>query len=314
MLTKIDLSRFDLNLLVVFETVMEERSVVRAAARLHLSPSAISHRLGKLRRVLNDPLFLKHPKGVVPTERATELSAPISEALARVRGVVAEADAFDPASSARRFTIGAPDGVSAVTLPALVSAIGKTAPRIDFCERVVMPELTLDSLDKRAIDIAVAPIIGEMPVRFEYAPLYEEEFVIAMRAGNPLTRGLTLKRYCSAPHLLVSASGDPQGFVDDVLAVRGLTRRVAFVASSFMLALAAIGETDLIAAIPRRLAEEHCDRFGLVFVPPPLAIQTYPICVITTKAAMADAGVAWLFGRLQQVVRETPPCSAHRHS
>jgi DNA-binding transcriptional LysR family regulator len=112
MLNEIDLSRTDLNLLVLFEAVLAERNVGRAADRVDLTPSAVSHGLGRLRRLLNDPLFLKTPKGVVPTARATELAAPIADVLTRVRSVVSTAEPFDPATSTRRFTIGAPDGVS----------------------------------------------------------------------------------------------------------------------------------------------------------------------------------------------------------
>ena len=105
-MNQIDLSRIDLNLLVVFEVVLRERHVGRAAERLSLTQSAVSHRLARLRRLLNDPLFLKTPKGVVPTARAAELQAPIADVLAQVRQVVASAGPFDPARSARRFTIG----------------------------------------------------------------------------------------------------------------------------------------------------------------------------------------------------------------
>src|SRR3954447_20036208 len=114
MLNKIDLSRADLNLLVLFEVVLAERNVGRAAQRLKLSPSAVSHGLGRLRRLLNDPLFLRTPKGVVPTARATELAGPVADVLARARSVISSAAPFDPERSTRRFTIGAPDGSSAV--------------------------------------------------------------------------------------------------------------------------------------------------------------------------------------------------------
>src|ERR687897_1064804 len=99
MLNDIDLSRTDLNLLVVFEVVLEERHVGRAADRLNLTPSAVSHGLRRLRKLLNDPLFLRTPKGVVPTARATELADPIAEILARIRNVVGTAEPFDPANS-----------------------------------------------------------------------------------------------------------------------------------------------------------------------------------------------------------------------
>ena len=117
MLNHIDLSRADLNLLVLFAAVLEEGHVGRAAERLNLSASAVSHGLGRLRRLLNDPLFLRTPKGVVPTARATDLAEPIADILARVRRIVSTAAPFDPATSMRRFIIGAPDGTSACTPP-----------------------------------------------------------------------------------------------------------------------------------------------------------------------------------------------------
>src|SRR5262245_60204578 len=128
----IDLSRADLNLLVVFEAVLEERHVGRAADRLSLTSSAVSHGLGRLRALLDDPLFLRTPKGVVPTTRATEIAAPIADILARVRSVLSTAKPFDPRTAIRRFTIGAPDGVSAVVLRPLLDHLRLSAPGIDI--------------------------------------------------------------------------------------------------------------------------------------------------------------------------------------
>src|SRR5919199_6860806 len=103
MLNEADLSRADLNLLVLFDVVLEERHVGRAAERLNLSPSAVSHGLGRLRRLLNDPVFLKTPKGVTPSDLSVRLAEPVAEILARVRHVVASADPFEPSGSTRRF-------------------------------------------------------------------------------------------------------------------------------------------------------------------------------------------------------------------
>ena len=128
MLNQIDLARADLNLLVLFQIVLEERHVGRAAARLNLTSSAVSHALGRLRHLLNDPLFLRTPKGVVPTARALALGPPVAEILARVETVVASAAPFDPATSSRRFLIGAPDAVLASAMvPLLRVHRGKSA-------------------------------------------------------------------------------------------------------------------------------------------------------------------------------------------
>ena len=113
----VQLSRIDLNLLVLLDVVAAERHVGRAAKRLGLTPSAVSHGLRRLRELFDDPLFLRTPKGVVPTARTLELAAPISDVLARVSNLVGSVERFDPATSARRFSIGAADATSAVLLP-----------------------------------------------------------------------------------------------------------------------------------------------------------------------------------------------------
>lgn len=315
MLNKIDLSRADLNLLVLFEVVLDERHVGRAAERLNLSPSAVSHGLGRLRRLLNDPLFLRTPKGVVPTARATELAAPIADILARVRNVVAIAEPFDPATSTRRFTIGAPDGVSAVVLPPLLAGLQRLAPTIDISVRQLLPpqgaaafgrawQPALDELEARTIDIAIVPL-SEIPVRFAEQVLYEEEFVIASRAGHPYAKAPTLDRFCEMRHLLVSLTGDAHGFVDDALAKRDLSRRIALTVPNFMMALAIIAETDLIAALPKQFVIRHAARFGVVGTKAPLSPRLDHIRAVASKSAMMDTGVAWLFG----VLRDTQQTS-----
>src|SRR5215475_11386988 len=132
MLNKTALSRIDLNLLVLFHTVLEEGHVARAAARLNLTPSAVSHALGRLRNLLNDPLFLRTPKGVVPTTRAQELGEPVRDILARVGRVMASAVPFDAATSGRRFVIGGPDAVMGSAMIPLWDSLGNAAPHVDI--------------------------------------------------------------------------------------------------------------------------------------------------------------------------------------
>ena len=308
MLHEIDLSRIDLNLLVLFEAVRGEAHVGRAAERLNLSPSAVSHGLGRLRRLLNDPLFLRTPRGVVPTARAQERTAPIAAVLARVRNVVATAEPFDPAKSTRRFTIGAPDGVSAVFLPPLLSHLRRSAPGIDVSVRQLLPTATetapervwkaaFDELEAGSMDIAVVPS-DDIPLRFHARPLFEEDFVVAMRAGHPFAEAPTLVRYTEMQHLVVSLTGDPYGFVDEVLAGQGCRRRIALTVPNFMFALAMISETDLICALPRRFFALHGARFGVVAVEPPLPLGRFGLNAVAPKVAMMDVGLAWLFDLL----------------
>jgi DNA-binding transcriptional LysR family regulator len=305
-LQAIDLTQVDLNLLVLFEVLVRERHVGRAARQLHLSPSAVSHGLARLRRVLHDPLFLKHPKGVVPTERANELAAPIADILERIRGVVAKAEGFDPQRSTRRFTVGAPDAVFAVVLPPLLAALAKRGPLVDLSVRPILPQSALAELDARQADVVMQPV-SDVPPRFQAVRLYDEEFAIALRAGHPLGSKLTLDRYCAAQHVVVSMTGDPYGNVDARLEKLGRARRVAATVPNFLFAFAVVAETDLLAAVPRAAAN-HARRFGVVLVEPPAPLAPLTrslIQVVATRAALADPGVAWLFGVLTTCLPKT---------
>lgn len=308
MLNQTDLSRADLNLLVLFEAVMEERHVGRTAGRLHLSASAVSHGLGRLRRLLGDPLFLRTPKGVVPTARAMELADPIAEVLAGVRRVVSTAAPFDPATSTRRFTIGAPDGVSTVILPPLLARLRQSGPGIDISLRQLLPAqgeispqrawmFAFGDLEAREMDIAILPS-DDIPARFQKRTLYEEDFVVAMRARHMFADDPSLAAFCAMQHLVVSLTGDSRGFVDQHLEQQDLSRRIALTVPNFMFALAVLAETDLIAALPRRFVAMHAQRFGIICVEAPLPLAHFRLNAVASKAALMDAGLAWLFGLL----------------
>ena len=305
MLNKTNLARIDLNLLVLFEAVLEERHVGRAAIRLHVSPSAVSHGLGRLRRLMNDPLFLRQPKGVVPTERAKLLATPVADILDRARQVLANAEGFDPRKSVRRFVIGAPDAVTAVILPSLLEELRRDAPGIDLGVRNLVGQFqaSLRELDERSLDVALLPI-ENIPARFVTRTLFEDEgFVIVRRAGHPIGKRLTLARYCAAPHVLISVSGDPHGMVDTILEKRGLSRRVMLTVSNFMQALAVVAESDLVAAIPRRFAARYAARYRVVVAEPPIPLMNAPVLAIAPQVATMDGGLTWLLGVLERAGR-----------
>jgi DNA-binding transcriptional LysR family regulator len=228
--------------------------------------------------------------------------------LARARQVLAIAEPFDPAQSMRQLKIGAPDGISAVFLPPLLKRLRDNAPGIDIRMRQLLPrpgETAPDSawrsafaeLEARAMDIAVMPF-GDIPARFHARALFDEDFVVAMRAKHPLVRSLTLDGYCKAQHLVVSDSGDARGFVDQVLAEQGRVRRVALTVPSFLFAVSVVAETELICALPRHFAALHAARFGVVTLEAPLPLGRFRINAVASKAAMMDTGLAWLFGML----------------
>ena len=314
MLNKTNLARIDLNLLVVFEAVLEERHVARAALRLHVSPSAVSHGLGRLRRLMHDPLFVRQPKGVVPTERAQRLAAPVADILARARQVLDQAEKFDPAKSARRFVVGAPDGVSAVILPALLNDIRRSAPGVQLAVRNLVGnfDAAFAELDARILDLALLPL-PDVPARFMTRALYEEDSILARRAGSAPAKTMSVAAYTAAPHLVVSATGDPRGPIDEQLAKRGLSRRVVLTVSNFMHALAVVAESDLVCALPRQFVAKHGARYKIVTSEPPFPFLSSALRAVAPQAAMSDDGLAWLLQAIERTAKVVGSRTAPTH-
>jgi DNA-binding transcriptional LysR family regulator len=307
MLNEIDLSRADLNLLVLFETVLAKGNVGLAAAELNLSPSAVSHGLGRLRRLLNDPLFLRTPRGMTPTERALELAPRIGEILQSVRAVLSSAEPFDPATSTRSFRIGAPDSALAVHGPEFLREVHRQAPGLRLSMLHLLPNFrvspgegafahVLAQLEDRSLDLAAIPQLSEapLPARFATRPLGADRLVVVCRPDHPFARAPSLASYCAARHVFMSLTGDRSGVIDSALAELGQSRTVVATVPNAMLALLMAASTDLLAGVPASLARSQAARFGLVAHDLPVAVDFTPLMAVVTRAALADPGVAWM--------------------
>jgi DNA-binding transcriptional LysR family regulator len=306
MLNQIDLSRTDLNLLVLFETVLAKGHVGQAAAALNLSPSAVSHGLGRLRRLMNDPLFLRTPRGVVPTERALDLAPRIAEILQGVRQVLDASAPFDPATSTRRFRIGTGDAFLCSVGPNLAARLASEAPAIGISVLHIVPTFrqsldegpwdhVLAMLESRELDVAILPWITS-PARFvtRKMPAGEDRLIAATRPDHPYALAPSLDVYCRARHLVVSIRGDAVTATDEVLAGLGRQRNVVMTAPNFTSALFLAGESDLVVSLPESLVATHGARFGLVATPLPYEVAPSNAVAVTTRAALQDRGVAWL--------------------
>ena len=304
MLNHAQLARTDLSLLLVFDLLFEEQNAGRTAARLNLSPSAISHALRRLRSTLNDPLFLPTARGMAPTERARALAPAIRDIVERVSGVVASAEQFDPATASRRFRIGAPDAAVSLLVPALVKHLETEAPGIDFAMLQVLPRPgsnspdqawrdALAELEAGKLDLAILPH-KPLQGRFLATTLYPEDFVFVTRKGHALGSKPSAKAIAAARHVLVSATGDTSGNVDRLLAERGLERRIALTVPSFLMAVTAIASSDLIGALPRGFSNEAAQTYDLQVVEPPFKMLSADIHAVVPQAAMLDQGIAWL--------------------
>lgn len=298
------LARLDLNLLVALGALLEERHVTNAGHRVGLSQPAMSNALGRLRRQLDDPLLVRTPGGMVPTPRALALAEPVRQALAGVARALGDSGPFDPAAP-RRFVLAVTDYAGCVLLPPLVEDLAFHAPGVDLDVRP-FEEATRDDLLRRGeVDLAVE-YFATLDDDFRRATLLEEDFRCVVRGDHPgVGKRLSLKRYVAYPHLLVSPrGGGGRGIVDEMLAQKGLQRRIAMNIPHFMVAPLLVARSDMIATLPRRIAEEVAPRYGLRILAPPLAITGFGLDAVWHTRTDQDPGRRWLVERMRSVASQ----------
>lgn len=302
-----DLSQLDLNLLRVFDAVMRERHVTRAAARLGLSQPAVSNALARLRAALNDELFLRRPGGVEPTALATALARPVAEALDRLRNALAAHAPFDPATSRRVFRLGLSEYAEAVLAPPLFARLAREAPgclvTICHADRTNAEAL----LEQEAIELAIA-VLPEPPALYTRLRLLPEAFLVLLRPGHPLAEGeMTLARFTAFPHLLHSPNGSTDGALDEPLRAAGFPRRIGAVVAHLSAVPEILMRTDMVMTLSGRLAQRLAAAHGLVLRPCPVPIRHTRLSLVFHRRFTADAGHAWLRRLLIALAREAPP-------
>jgi DNA-binding transcriptional LysR family regulator len=266
--SSVKLGAIDLNLLVVFDAVMQERNVTRAGERLGLSQPAMSHALARLRHMLKDDLFIRSPKGMVPTPRAEQLASPIRQALDGLQHSL-EPSQFDPSKATRTFRIAVDNYVAVVLVGPLASRLIKAAPGVTFD---IVPSGTLDLsglLDRAEIDLAIGPFTGQGE-RFSRQLLLQDDFVVVLRKNHPAAADgkLSIEDYAALPHLEISSVPYATDFIDQALARRKLRRRVGLRAP-FLSAVRILLASDMVSIVRRRVAEELVRYRPLVMRPLP---------------------------------------------
>lgn len=291
---RINLRAVDLNLLVVFDALVSERSVTRAAERLHLTQPAVSHALSRLRATFADPLFVRTPAGLEPTAPALRLAGRIAAVLDEIGSIMTPSDGFDPAISTRRFTVGMSDYAAFVILPKLAARVREAAPSARLVVRHTSHALGLAMLESREAELIVGSF-PPPPARFEAQLLFKEGFLCAARGGHPaFARRLTLGAYLGLDHLHVSLNGEPAGYIDEVLRQRKHRREVALTVGHFLVAPAILAATDLVATEPRRVLRPAAARWGLESQPPPLDLPAFDVVQMWPRRLGSDEGGTWL--------------------
>jgi len=297
-----DIRKTDLNLLGVLDALLDERNVTRAAARLGYTQPTVSGMLTRLRDLFGDPLFVRTQRGLLATPRAQALAVPLKQLLDDSKRLVAR-DVFDPARAEATFTVASNDYMQQALLAPLVKALRNEAKLIRLALAPMIIEGLGEALARGQIDLALtAPqfAMSDLPSRL----LYRDRYVVAVRRQHPLARGaaMTLERFCSFDHVLVSPTGGSfEGPTDDALARRKLRRKVRYSVSSFLLVPEILQMDDLVALVPSRLLRQKNNQ--LVVLEPPVEIPGFDVIAVWHPRNDKDQAHRWLRGRLVEIAK-----------
>lgn len=325
------LAPLDLNLLVAFDALARERNVTRAAERVGITQSAMSHALRRLRAWLGDPLLVRGERGMVLTARAEALVVPLRSGLVSVDRALHQAPSFDVRTARRSFRLVTPDLFDLLAIPTLLERLLHEAPGIDLAIVASEGQQVARALETGELDVAIAPRVEGFEGGHPDASglvrrvMFHDGFSCFCRAGHvalatPAARArsrgergagvgrgqrapaaLSLESYAAASHVLVSASGDGPGFVDELLARHGLRRRVALRLPSFSSALAIVERSDLILTGPVSLGLLLGPSSRVACVPAPLPLPSHAVQMIWHERFTTDPGHGFLRGLLLEV-------------
>ncbi len=288
------LSKVDLNLFVVFDTIYAEGGITRASRRLNLSQPAISHALARMRLMFDDPLFIRHGHAMTPTPLARRMIEPIRQSLQGLEVTLSKVDRFDPASATKRFVVGMRDALESAVLAGLMRNIAKAAPRVDINvvrteRRDIERELSAGTLDL-ALDVMLP-----LPEEIRRQHLGVEWLTIVARRRHPELRGRpTLDAYLKQEHIAVSSRRRGLSAEDFELGRHNLRRRVRLRCQNYLAACQVVRETDLVLTMPQGHARILNAHFGNQLLPFPLKVPAFDSYLYWHANAEADPANAWL--------------------
>ncbi len=292
----------DLNLLRVFDEVMAERNLTRAASSLAQTQPAVSQALNRLRDALNDELFVRTAHGVRPTPYAEGIWPPIREAIATLQASL-EPRKFEAQHAQKTFRLAMADATAAMLVPSIVSETEIKAPGISFR---ILPLTTRDPrklLEEAEIDLAIGYFPGavmslsapDSPDAIRHQRVYDGEYVVVMRKDHPLACvPMTLQLFCDAHHMLVSFSGRPFGFIDEALADLGKKRRIVMTVNQFFTAGKVVTQSDLLTVLPRHFLEATGFAHELIVRALPFHIGAVHVEMLWHRRHHRDTAHQWL--------------------
>jgi DNA-binding transcriptional LysR family regulator len=286
--------KVDLELLRVLDAILAEGGVTRAAERLNLSQSAISHSLARLRTMFGDPLLTREGRRLVPTPLARELVAPLRQGIEALDRLVAGAGRFDPAASEARFTISLRDPTETLMLPAIMSRIARAGRGIDLRTVQVRRRNVESALASGAVSLAIDIALPLSDAVRRQKVAADRQVVVARRGHPVLRKGLTLDRYLEQDHVMVTSRRQGPGLEDVELSKRGLSRRVRLRCRNYLAALRAVAESDLVLTMAERYTAILGAGLRTETVAFPFRMPTLDLYLYWHASADADAANRWL--------------------
>jgi DNA-binding transcriptional LysR family regulator len=285
----------DLNLLNVFSVIWEERNLSKAAERLYLSQSAVSHALKRLRADFEDPLFVRESKGVAPTDLAISLAPRIRQALQGLEGLYTANRAFVPKEAERTLVLAAGDYFSVTMLERFVARLAVEAPKVKLIIKPVANIFQLDRFENGEVHLAITAIDVKSKEGFRVKEVRKERISFCARKKHPLVTGkLSPEKYLKMKHLNVSNFGSDQGVVDEYLDTIGKKREVVLVASSFFDAGRLVRSTDMLLSAPESICESLADDYDLAVYPFPFQYPLRNISMVWHERTEQDPFHAWV--------------------
>ena len=286
------IQNLDLNLLKVFQTLYIEQNMTRTAEVLHLTPSAVSHSVKRLRDALGDPLFRRRQNKMLPTPMCQRMAPLIIDNLMRLQQSLQQLSEFDPKSSKQHFKIGMHDGLEPSIIPRLSLLLATQAPQVSYSSIKINRANLSRELDAGYIDVAVDIAL---PIRspVKHVPLLESDFSIIMRKDHPLYGALSLENYLSATHLTVSNRATGMTAEDILFHERGYTRNTSIRCQNYFAARELIKHSDLLLTLPRLMGEHLLDH-DLSLAPTPIALPPFSCHLYWHEHTEQDASLTWL--------------------
>ncbi|MFB9831196.1 LysR family transcriptional regulator [Actinoallomurus acaciae] len=293
----------DLNLLRVFDALLQDGSVTAAAERLHLSIPATSRALGRLRRAMDDPILVRAGRGMAPTPFALRTAPRVRSLLDEASALISADREVTVAELKRTFTIRINDGVAATLATAAVEATAAAAPGVTL-RFVAEGSESIEALRDGSIDLDIG--VGDATAPdIRTAVLYRERLVGIARADSPLGRHRrpTLTQLCRHPHVSASRRGRARGPLDDALDAEGLQRHVAAVVPTFAVAALLVASSRYVGLIPQRLAEQYGRALGVRWFPIPAALPELQVRLFWHVRLDADPAQRWLRDTIRDALR-----------